>query len=89
MLSVTVHRVAAPVIGVAVPASAVVWVDALPAVYVEPTAGEFERRTVTLGPRHGERWIVTAGIAAGDPVVVAGAARLLSSEVLGGEPAAD
>jgi hypothetical protein len=32
---------------------------------------------------------VTAGIAAGDPVVVAGAARLLSSEVLGGEPAAD
>ena len=65
------------------------WVAALPAVYVEPADGAFERRTGTLGPRLGERWIVTAGLAAGDRVVSAGAARLLSAQVLGAAPAED
>ena len=122
--------------GVAVPADAVVWVDARPAVYVAaadtgeektptgaddathadhatppdadhatpahadhstpahagdaaPAGGAFERRPVTLGPRVGEGWIVTAGLAPGERVVVAGAARLLSSEIVGAEPAED
>jgi hypothetical protein len=89
VVPVTVPRATAPVPGVAVPADAVVWVDARPVVYVEPTAGTYERRTVTLGPRLDERWLVTAGLTPGERVVVAGAARLLSSEVLGAEPAAD
>jgi hypothetical protein len=87
VLSVTVPRAAPPAVGVAVPAAAVVWVDAQAVVYVAPAAGEFERRTVTLGPRLDGRWIVTAGVATGDRIVVAGAARLLSSAVMGAEPA--
>jgi hypothetical protein len=89
MLAVTLHGDGSPDVGVAVPAAAVVWVDALPAVYVERIAGSFERRPVTLGPRRGDRWIVTTGVAFGDPVAVAGAARLLSSEMIGAEPATD
>ncbi len=86
VLSVTVLRDATPQTGVEVPPAAVVWVDGAAAVYVEPTAGEFERRTVTLGPRAHDRWIVTAGLAAGERFVVTGAARLLSSEMMGPEP---
>lgn len=89
VLSVAVPRGAHPVAGVAVPADAVVWVASEPAVYVEAAAGEFERRRVTLGPRLDSQWIVTAGITPGERVVVEGAARLLSSEVLSPEPAAD
>jgi len=87
-LSALVPRAAAAT-GVAVPASAVVWVDAQPAVYVEASGGVFARRTIALGPRIDDRWIATAGVAAGERVVVAGAARLLSSEVLHAAPAED
>src|SRR5262249_26871613 len=75
--------------GVAVPESAVVWVDARPAVYAESSDGAFARRTIALGPRIDGRWIVTAGVTAGERVVVAGAARLLSAEVLKTAPAED
>jgi multidrug efflux pump subunit AcrA (membrane-fusion protein) len=86
VLSMTVLQDATPQTGVAVPPAAVVWVNGASAVYVEPAAGEFERRTVTLGPRTNERWLVTAGLAAGERLVVTGAAQLLSSEVLAPEP---
>lgn len=89
VLPATVLRDAAPVAGVALPTEAVVWVDGQPAVYVELGAGEFERRTVRLGPRRDDHVIVTAGVDASTPVVVAGAARLLSAQMLGAEPAAD
>ena len=90
VVAVMVPRDAAPVAGVAVPADAVVWVDAKPAVYAErAAAGTYERRTVALGPRVDDRWIATAGIRAGERIVVHGAARLLSAEIVGAEPASD
>jgi multidrug efflux pump subunit AcrA (membrane-fusion protein) len=58
-------------------------------VYAAPAAGAFERRDVALGPRLDDRWIVTTGLAPDERIVVAGAARLLSAEVVGGEAAAD
>jgi hypothetical protein len=75
--------------GVLVPASAVVWVDAKPAVYAEPSTGEFERHPVALGSRRDDGWLVTAGLAPGERVVVAGAARLVSSEAFRAEPPHD
>ena len=83
ILDVRVPRPAAAVTAaaVAVPASALVWVDARPAVYVEGSAGEFERRAVTLGSRHDDEWIVVTGLAPAERVVVAGAARLVASDL--------
>jgi hypothetical protein len=75
--------------GVTVPASAVIWADGHPIVYTEPSAGTFERRPVTLGPRTDDHWIVTAGLATDERVVIAGAARLLSAEVVGTAPHED
>ena len=88
VVGVTVRR-NAPLSGVAVPAGAVVWVDAAPAVYAEPTGGTYERRTVTLGPRLDGRWLVTAGVGAGERIVVRGAARLLSAEIAAAAPESD
>ncbi len=89
VLAVRVPRDAMPVAGVRVPASAIVWVDAAPAVYVAAAPGEYERRAVTLGPRVDDHWIVTSGLAPDEPVVVAGAARLVSSELVGRAADAD
>lgn len=89
VLPVLVAREPEPTVGVAVPATALVWVDGHPTLYAEPAPGEFERRTVTLGARAGDGWIVMAGVAPGERVVVAGAARLLSAQVMRAEPAAD
>jgi multidrug efflux pump subunit AcrA (membrane-fusion protein) len=44
---------------------------------------------VTLGPRTDDHWIVTAGLATDERVVIAGAARLLSAEVVGTAPHED
>ncbi|MEO6029783.1 MAG: hypothetical protein ABIR79_23185 [Candidatus Binatia bacterium] len=89
VLAVRVAREPEPTAGVAVPATALVWVDGHPTLYTEPAPGEFERRTLTLGARMADDWIVTAGVAPGERVVVAGAARLLSSQVMRAEPGAD
>jgi hypothetical protein len=89
VLAATVPHAATAVTGVAVPASAVVWLDGSAVVYAERAPGEFERRSVTLGPRRDDQWNVSAGLAAGDRVVIAGAARLLSSEIVSTGPAAD
>lgn len=89
VLAVAVPRPDAPAAGLAVPVSAVVWLAARSVVYVEPTDGQFERRAVVLGPQVGERWIVTTGLTVNERVVVAGAARLLSAEIVGAGTAAD
>jgi hypothetical protein len=89
VFGVTVPRQVTATVGVVVPAAAIVWFDAHPVAYAEPAEGEFERRTVTLGPRLGDRWIVTAGLAPDERVVVGGAARLLSTEIVGAAPASD
>ena len=44
----------------------------LPFVYLANTAGSFSRRRVTLGSRVGDRYETTAGLTAGDQVVVEG-----------------
>jgi multidrug efflux pump subunit AcrA (membrane-fusion protein) len=41
-------------------------------VFVERSRGEFERRDVSLGPRHNESVVVTSGLSNGDRVVVDG-----------------
>jgi len=89
VLTVLVAHEPEPTVGVAVPATALVWVDGRATLYAEPAPGEFERRTLTLGSRIDDGWIVTAGVVPGERVVIAGAARLLSSEVMHAEPGAD
>jgi cobalt-zinc-cadmium efflux system membrane fusion protein len=59
--------------GLEVPVSAV-WRDDedLPFVYLANADGSFSRRRITLGERLGDRYETTAGLAAGDQVVVEG-----------------
>src|SRR4051794_28691057 len=60
--------------GLEVPVSAVLHDDEnLPFVYVALPDGSFARRHVTLGARDGERYEISAGLAAGEKVVVDGA----------------
>ncbi len=59
--------------GLLVPASAVLRDDEdLPFVYLANPDGSFSRRRITLGSRVGDRYETTAGLAAGDQVVVEG-----------------
>jgi len=59
--------------GLLAPVSAVLRDDEnLPFVYLANTAGSFSRRRVTLGSRVGDRYETTAGLTAGDQVVVEG-----------------
>ncbi|SPE54277.1 RND family efflux transporter, MFP subunit [Verrucomicrobia bacterium] len=59
--------------GLLVPVSAVLRDDEdLPFVYLANTDGSFSRRRITLGSRVGERYETTAGLTAGDQVVVEG-----------------
>ena len=59
--------------GLLAPVSAVLRDDEdLPFVYLANTDGSFSRRRITLGSRVGDRFEVTAGLKAGDPVVVEG-----------------
>ncbi|MEA2998394.1 MAG: rane fusion protein heavy metal efflux system [Sphingomonadales bacterium] len=60
--------------GLEVPVSAVLHDDEnLPFVYLALPDGSFARRHVTLGDRDGERYEISAGLAAGEKVVVDGA----------------
>ena len=60
--------------GVLVPVSAVLRNDEnLPFVYVTDAGGGYAQRSVTLGPRVGDRFVISAGIHTGDKVVVDGA----------------
>jgi cobalt-zinc-cadmium efflux system membrane fusion protein len=59
--------------GLLVPVSAVLRDEEnLPFVYVANSDGSFSRRRITLGSRVGDRYETTAGLAAGDQVVVDG-----------------
>ncbi len=61
-----------------VPASAVLRDDEnLPFVYVAAADGGYAQRTVSLGARIGDRFVIPAGLHAGDKVVVDGAIFLL------------
>jgi cobalt-zinc-cadmium efflux system membrane fusion protein len=57
---------------VTVPVGAVVQDERRTTVFVERSRGEFERRDISLGPRHNENVVVTSGLSAGDRVVVDG-----------------
>ncbi len=60
--------------GLLVPVSAVLRDDEnLPFVYVAATDGGYAQRTVTLGERVGDRFLIPEGLHAGDKVVVDGA----------------
>jgi cobalt-zinc-cadmium efflux system membrane fusion protein len=63
---------------VTVPAGAIVQDEQRTSVFVERTRGEFERREVSLGPRHDDAIVVTRGLASGDRVVVDGTMLLVA-----------
>ncbi|MCC7492071.1 MAG: efflux RND transporter periplasmic adaptor subunit [Fimbriimonadaceae bacterium] len=67
-----------------VPAEAVQEVEGRAVVFVQLTPLRYETRPVTLGPRSAQRVAVTAGLHAGENVVIAGS-YLLKSERLKGE----
>lgn len=71
------------VAGVLVPRGAIVRLGGLDWVYLSTGAERFERRQVRLDRPENDAWFVTAGLAAGDPVVSAGAQLLLSEEQKG------
>jgi cobalt-zinc-cadmium efflux system membrane fusion protein len=62
---------------VTVPIGAVVRHDRRTTVFVERARGTFERREVTLGPRHADTVVVTNGLEDGDRVVVDGTMLLM------------
>jgi membrane fusion protein, heavy metal efflux system len=59
--------------GVIIPASAVLDDDGRPVAYVQSDGEAFEKRTLTLGAREGDRVLARAGIAAGERVVTGAA----------------
>lgn len=75
--------VAKPQNAVAVPRSAVLFHQGRALVYVRIAPGKFERREVQLLDRAGDRWVLSAGVAAGEPVVYRQAQILLSEEFRG------
>jgi hypothetical protein len=87
-LLATVPRDVEPQSGVAVPRAAILWSDGHPLAYVETSPGTFEQRTLALGAPLPGAWLVTDGVVAGERVVTAGAAQLLSSAILGSHPGA-
>lgn len=63
---------------VTVPIGAIVHDAQHTSVFVERERGTFERRDVSLGPRHNDAIVVTRGLAAGDRVVTAGTMLLVA-----------
>jgi cobalt-zinc-cadmium efflux system membrane fusion protein len=62
---------------VTVPFGAVVQDERRTSVFVEQGRGQFERRDVSLGPRHDDAVVVASGLAASDRVVVDGTMLLM------------
>ena len=62
---------------VTVPPGAVVQDERRTTVYVERVPGQFERREISLGPRHDDAVVVSNGLVAGDRVVVDGTMLLI------------
>jgi Cu(I)/Ag(I) efflux system membrane fusion protein len=69
-----------------VPASAVIATGQHDVVYVEVAPNQFEPRTVTVGPKAGDRYAVLAGLKQGEKVATSGAFLLDASAHLGGAP---
>jgi hypothetical protein len=67
-------------VGVVVPAPAVVWLQGRAWVYVEKAPGQFVRREVPADTPLAEGWFVAKNLTAGERVVVQGAQTLLSEE---------
>ena len=63
-----------------VPSTALLYHLGRTLVYVRIGSGRFERREVRVLGREGERWVLAAGVAAGEPVVYRQAQVLLSEE---------
>jgi cobalt-zinc-cadmium efflux system membrane fusion protein len=68
---------------IVIPAAALQNVAGQPTVYLRTEDGHFQPRTVEPGERRGDRQEIRRGIAAGDPVVVAGAFALKGKAVGG------
>ena len=86
-LSATVSFAERAFEGVVVPRSAVVRRDGAAFVYIETSAGHFERRAVSLLRPGEDGWLATGALAPGERVVVRGAQELLGLEVAASAPA--
>jgi membrane fusion protein, multidrug efflux system len=73
--------------GVFLPASAVVWNEGAPLAFVAGEGGRFERRSLRIARPWRDGFLVSAGVAAGERFVSAGAQQLLSSQLVGGAKA--
>jgi len=79
----------APLAGVAIPPSAIVWHAGKPWVYRQSDDQTFIRTEITVYREHGNFWFVDQGFAAGDKIVVTGGQMLLSEEFRGDIPDED
>ncbi|HYE33948.1 hypothetical protein [Methylocaldum sp.] len=79
----------APLAGVAIPPSAIVWHAGKPWVYRQSDDQTFTRTEITAYREHGNSWFVDQGFAAGDRIVVTGGQMLLSEEFRGDIPDED
>ena len=68
--------------GALVPASAVVWSEGRPWVYVAVAADRFERRSISTDVAVDGGFVATTGFAAADKIVTTGGQALLSEELL-------
>ena len=68
--------------GIAVPVSAVVWVEGEAWAYVEVTDGRFSRRSVATQMPIDDGFFTAEGFSPGDKIVTSGAQALLSQELL-------
>lgn len=66
--------------GVVIPASAVVWQQGYPWVYVRQKPGSFVRRALPMDAPMAAGWFASKGFEPGEMVVVTGAQQLLSQE---------
>jgi hypothetical protein len=79
----------APVQGVWLPESAVVWNEGAANAYVATSATTFERRALEIAAPLRDGVLVHSGVAPGERVVTSGAAQLLSSQTVSSEPEED
>ena len=86
-LSATVSFAERAFEGVVVPRSAVVRRDGAAFVYIETSAGHFERRAVSLLRPGEDGWLATGALAPGERVVVRGAQELSGMELAASAPA--
>ena len=79
----------APLKGVEVPGDAVIWYGGRLWVYVQKDDGLYVRRALEAHHETHAGWFVTAGVRAGDRVVVSGAQMLFSEEFRTAIPSED